>query len=104
MSFKAIKIENNLTRTLLVNTLSEIETLPTSTTIGTGGLTSTDNEKVAIGSRATCIEDWSEWVLTPNNTWNKVPKSSNSSSGGSSSSDEDLITESEIDSIIDSLS
>lgn len=104
MSFKAIKIENNLTRTLLVNTLSKIETLPTSTTIGAGGLTSTDNEKVAIGSRAICIEDWSEWVLTPNNTWNKVPKSSNSSSGESSSSDEDLITESEIDSIIDSLS
>lgn len=102
MSFKAIKIEKNLTRTLLVNTLSEIENLPTSTTIGTSGLTSTDNEKVAIGSRAICVEDWSKWILTPNNTWNKVPKSSGSS-GGSGSSGEDVITDSEIDSIIDSL-
>ena len=102
MSFKAIKIEKNLTRTLLVNTLSEIENLPTSTTIGTSGLTSTDNEKVAIGSRAICVEDWSKWILTPNNTWNKVPKSSGSS-GGSSSSGEDVITDSEIDNIIDSL-
>ena len=107
MSFKAIKIENNLTRTLLASTLSEIETLPTSTTIGTGGLTSTDNEKVAIGSRAICIEDWSKWVLTPNNTWSKVPKSSSSTSGdGSSSSGEDvsdIITDDEIDDIISSL-
>ena len=102
MSFKAIKIEKNLTRTLLVNTLSEIENLPTSTTIGTSGLTSTDNEKVAIGSRAICVEDWSKWILTPNNAWNKVPKSSGSS-GGSGSSGEDVITDSEIDSIIDSL-
>ena len=102
MSFKAIKIEKNLTRTLLVNTLSEIENLPTSTTIGTSGLTSTDNEKVAIGSRAICVEDWSKWILTPDNTWNKVPKSSGSS-GGSGSSGEDVITDSEIDSIIDSL-
>ena len=82
--------------------LSEIETLPTSTTIGTSGLTSTDNEKVAIGSRAICVEDWSRWMLTPDNTWSKVPKSSGSS-GGSGSSGEDVITDSEIDSIIDSL-
>ena len=99
MSFKATKIENNLTRTLLVSTLSEIETLPTSTTIGTGGLTSTDNEKVAIGSRAICVEDWSKWVLTPNNTWSKVPKSSSSSGEDVS----DIITDNEIDDIISSL-
>lgn len=99
MSFKATKIENNLTRTLLVSTLSEIETLPTSTTIGTGGLTSTDNEKVAIGSRAICVEDWSKWVLTPNNEWVKM--SSKSTSGGIDVSD--IITDDEIDDIISSL-
>ena len=99
MSFKAIKIENNLTRTLLVSTLSEIETLPTSTTIGTGGLTSTDNEKVAIGSRTICVEDWSKWVLTPNNEWVKM--SSKLTSGGIDVSD--IITDDEIDDIISSL-
>ena len=99
MSFKAIKIENNLTRTLLVSTLSEIETLPTSTTIGTGGLTSTDNEKVAIGSRTICVEDWSKWVLTPNNEWVKM--SSKPTNDGIDVSD--IITDDEIDDIISSL-
>ena len=99
MSFKAIKVEKNLTRTFLVNTLSEIETLPTSTTIGTGGLTSTDNEKVAIGSRAICVEDWSKWVLSPNNEWVKM--SSKPTSGGIDVSD--IITDDEIDDIISSL-
>lgn len=101
MSFKAIKVEKNLTRTLLTDTLSDIATLPTSITKGTNGITNTDNDKVAIGSRAICSEDWSRWMLTTNNEWKQL--TSNGSNGDSSNSDFDIITDEEINDIISGL-
>ena len=111
MSFKAVKIEKNLVRTLLVTKRSDIDDnkLPTNTSIGTNGLDKKiDNERVAIGSRAICVEDWSKWILTPDNEWVKmpnVPSSGGSGSGGSGSPEEsgNIITDSEIDDIINSL-
>ena len=32
-----------------------------------------DNERVAIGSKAICVEDWSRWILSPENEWVKMP-------------------------------
>lgn len=103
MSFKAIKVERNLTRTLLADTRSDIDTLPTNTTKGINGLTNTDNNTVAIGSRAICSEDWSKWILTPDNIWKQLPSGGN---GGSDSSDTDfeIITDEEINDIIGGLS
>lgn len=111
MSFKAVKIEKNLVRTLLVTKRSDIDEnkLPTNTSLGTNGLDKKiDNERVAIGSRAICVEDWSKWILTPDNEWVKVPNSvsgGGSGSGGSGSEEEsgNIITDSDIDDIINSL-
>lgn len=101
MSFKATKIEKNLVRTFLATERADIDKLPTNTTVGTGGLTNIDNDKVAFGSRATCSEDWTRWVLTPDNVWKQIP--SGSSGGGGVDGDMDFISNSEIDGIISSL-
>lgn len=98
MSFKAIKVENNLTRTLLTDTRSDIDTLPTNITKGVNGLTNTDNDKVAIGSRAICSEDWSRWILAPDNTWKQVLPN-----GDGDTNDFDIITDEEINNIIGGL-
>ena len=115
MSFKAIKIENNLVRTFLVSSKSDFDEhkLPTNTTIGTNGLDKKfDNERVAIGSKAICVEDWSRWILSPENEWIKMPNkitSGSSGSGGSGSgsgsgeSVDNIITDGDIDDIIGSL-
>lgn len=109
MSFKAVKIEKNLVRTLLVTKRSDIDDgkLPTNKTLGTNGLDKKiDNERVAIGSKAICTEDWSRWILSPDNEWVKmpnVPSGSGSGSGGSSEESGNIITDSEIDDIINSL-
>lgn len=117
MSFKAIKKENNLVRTFLVSSKSDIDEhkLPTNTTVGTNGLDKKfDNERVAIGSKAICVEDWSRWILSPENEWVKMPNmttsgGSGSGSGGSGSgsgsgeSVDNIITDDDIDDIIGSL-
>lgn len=99
MSFKAIKVERNLTRTLLVTQRIEIENnnLPTNTTKGISGLTNTDNDKLAIGSRAICSEDWSRWILTPDNKWVETTGGSGGVGGL------DIITDEEVNDIINSL-
>lgn len=114
MSFKAVKIEKNLMRTLLVSERADIDEnrLPTNTTIGTNGLQKViDNERVAIGSKAICVEDWTKWVLSPDNKWVEIPSRGNT--GGISgdvngdgvfdNDDLELITEAEINDIIGSL-
>ena len=124
MSFKAVKIEKNLMRTLLVSERADIDEnkLPTNTTVGTNGLHKViDNERVAIGSKAVCVEDWTKWVLSPDNKWVEVPASygsggngGNNGNGGSTNGDVngdgiidendfDIITDEEVDNIIDSL-
>lgn len=111
MSFKAVKIEKNLVRTLLVTVRSDIDEgkLPTNNSLGTNGLDKKiDNERVAIGSKAICTEDWSRWILSPDNKWVKMPNapsSGGSGSGGSGLPDDagGVITDSEIDDIINSL-
>lgn len=107
MSFKAIKIEKNLMRTLLVSERADIDEnkLPTNTTVGTNGLHKViDNERVAIGSKAVCVEDWTKWVLSPENKWVEIPAKSGSGSSGSITDDDvDIITKEEVDDIIDSL-
>lgn len=111
MSFKAVKIENNLVRTFLVSAKSDIteNKLPTNTAVGTNGLDKKfDNERVAIGSKAICVEDWSRWILSPDNEWVKMPtKTTSGGSGGSSGSGNvdvsDIVTDDEIDDIISSL-
>ena len=106
MSFKAIKIEKNLMRTFLVTNRSDIDNnmLPNNTTLGTNGLTTTDNEKVAIGSRAVCSEDWTKWVLTPDNKWKEIPACSGSGGSSGGDVDFDIITDQEINDIINGLS
>lgn len=116
MSFKAVKIEKSLMRTFLVSVRSDIDEnkLPTNTTLGSNGLDKKiDNERVAIGSKAVCIEDWTKWVLSPENKWIEVPASfggSGSVVGGDVNGDGvidekdfDIITDEEVDNIIDSL-
>lgn len=105
MSYKAVKIEKNLMRTFLVTVRADIDEnkLPNNTTLGTNGITVTDNEKVAIGSRAVCSEDWTKWVLTPDNEWKQIPSNSGSSGGGSGDIDFDIITDQEINDIISGL-
>lgn len=102
MSYKAVKIEKNLVRTFLVTVRDDIDSnkLPNNTTIGKNGLTKIDNEKVAIGSRAICSEDWTKWVLTPDNEWVEIPSQGGS---GGSDSDFDIITDKEINDIISGL-
>lgn len=104
MSYKAVKIEKNLTRTFLVTERADIDEdkLPNNTTLGTNGLTKIDNDKVAIGSKAVCSADWTRWILTPDNEWKEVPSSGGS--GGSGDTDFDIITDEEIDDIIGGLS
>lgn len=121
MSYKVVKIDKNLARTLLVSVRSDIEEnkLPTNTTIGTNGLHKiVDNERVVIGSKAICVEDWSKWVLSPDNKWVELPSSVGGNGNGGSTGgnggdvngdgivnedDFDIITDEEVDNIIDSL-
>ena len=103
MSYKVTKVENNLVRIFLVETRKEIDEqkLPTNNKPGVNGLTTDDNTKVAIGSRAICTEDWSRWVLNTNNKWVEMKIKSSGSSG--SVDDLDIVTQEEIDSIINGL-
>ena len=103
MSYKVTKVENNLVRIFLVETRKEIDEqkLPTNNKLGVNGLTMDDNTKVAIGSRAICTEDWSRWVLNTNNEWVEMKIKSSGSSG--SVDDLDIVTQEEIDSIINGL-
>lgn len=103
MSYKVTKVENNLVRIFLVETRKEIneQKLPTNNKPGVNGLTTDDNTKVAIGSRAICTEDWSRWVLNTNNEWVEMKIKSSGSSG--SIDDLDIVTQEEIDSIINGL-
>lgn len=112
MSFKAIKIENNLVRTFLVSSKSDFDEhkLPTNTAVGTNGLDKKfDNERVAIGSKAICVEDWSRWILSPENEWVKMPNKTTSGGSGSGSGSgsgetvDNIITDDDIDDIIGSL-
>lgn len=120
MSFKAVKIEKNLMRTLLVSARVDIDEnkLPTNTTVGTNGIHKViDNERVAIGSTAICIEDWSRWVLTPENKWVEIPVSfvngvdpdeiyndlDTNGDGVFNEYDFDIITQQQVDNIIDNL-
>ena len=64
-------------------------------------MTTDDNSKVAIGSRAVCTEDWSRWILNTNNEWVEIIIKSSGSSG--SVDDLDIVTQEEIDSIINGL-
>ena len=103
MSYKVTKVENNLVRIFLVETRKEIDEqkLPTNNKLGVNGLTTDDNTKVAIGSRAICTEDWSRWILNTNNKWVEMKIKSSGSSG--SVDDLDIVTQEEIDSIINGL-
>ena len=103
MSYKVTKVENNLVRIFLVETRKEIDEqkLPTNNKPGDNGLTMDDNTKVAIGSRAICTEDWSRWILNTNNEWVEMKIKSSGSSG--SVDDLDIVTQEEIDSIINGL-
>ena len=103
MSYKVTKVENNLVRIFLVETRKEIDEqkLPTNNKLGVNGLTTDDNSKVAIGSRAVCTEDWSRWILNTNNEWVEIKIKSSGSSG--SIDDLDIVTQEEIDSIINGL-
>ena len=103
MSYRVTKVENNLVRTFLVETRKEIDEqkLPTNNKLGVNGLTTDDNSKVAIGSRAVCTEDWSRWILNTNNEW--VEMKIKSSGGSGSVDDLDIVTQEEIDSIINGL-
>ena len=103
MSYRVTKVENNLVRTFLVSTRKEIDEqkLPTNNKLGVNGLTTDDNSKVAIGSRAVCTEDWSRWILNTNNEWVEIKIKSSGSSG--SVDDLDIVTQEEIDSIINGL-
>ena len=100
MSYRVTKVENNLVRTFLVSTRKEIDEqkLPTNNKLGVNGLTTDDNSKVAIGSRAVCTEDWSRWILNTNNEWVEMKIKSSGSVD-----DLDVITQEEIDSIINGL-
>ena len=103
MSYKVTKVENNLVRIFLVETRKEIDEqkLPTNNKPGVNGLTTDDNTKVAIGSKAICTEDWSRWILNTNNEWVEIKIKSSGSSG--SVDDLDIVTQEEIDSIINGL-
>ena len=103
MSYKVTKVENNLVRIFLVETRKEIDEqkLPTNNKPGVNGLTTDDNTKVAIGSKAICTEDWSRWILNTNNEWVEIKIKSSGSSG--SIDDLDIVTQEEIDSIINGL-
>ena len=103
MSYKVTKVENNLVRFFLVETRKEIDEqkLPTNNKLGVNGLTTDDNSKVAIGSKAICTEDWSRWILNTNNEWVEIKIKSSGSSG--SIDDLDIVTQEEIDSIINGL-
>ena len=103
MSYKVTKVENNLVRIFLVETRKEIDEqkLPTNNKSGINGLTMDDNTKVAIGSKAICTEDWSRWILNTNNEWVEMKIKSSGSSG--SVDDLDIVTQEEIDSIINGL-
>ena len=103
MSYKVTKVENNLVRIFLVETRKEIDEqkLPTNNKPGVNGLTMDDNTKVAIGSKAICTEDWSRWILNTNNEWVEIKIKSSGSSG--SIDDLDIVTQEEIDSIINGL-
>ena len=100
MSYKVTKVENNLVRIFLVETRKEIyeQKLPTNNKLGVNGLTMDDNSKVAIGSRAVCTEDWSRWILNTNNEWVEMKIKSSGSVD-----DLDIVTQEEIDSIINGL-
>ena len=100
MSYKVTKVENNLVRIFLVETRKEIDEqkLPTNNKPGVNGLTMDDNTKVAIGSRAVCTEDWSRWILNTNNEWVEMKIKSSGSVD-----DLDIVTQEEIDSIINGL-
>ena len=100
MSYKVTKVENNLVRIFLVETRKEIDEqkLPTNNKLGVNGLTMDDNTKVAIGSRAICTEDWSRWVLNTNNEWVEMKIKASGSVD-----DLDIVTQEEIDSIINGL-
>ena len=103
MGYKAIKIENNLVRTFLVSDRKDIDEnkLPTNTTIGTNGIGGTiDNQKVAVGSIAVCVEDWSKWILSLDNKWIKMPDNGNV---GGNNVDFNVITQLEVDEIFNSL-
>lgn len=100
MSYRVTKVENNLVRIFLVETRKEIDEqkLPTNNKLGVNGLTTDDNSKVAIGSRAVCTEDWSRWILNTNNEWVEMKIKSSGSVD-----DLDIVTQEEIDSIINGL-
>ena len=100
MSYKVTKVENNLVRIFLVETRKEIDEqkLPTNNKPGVNGLTMDDNTKVAIGSKAICTEDWSRWILNTNNEWVEMKIKSSGSVD-----DLDIVTQEEIDSIINGL-
>lgn len=111
MSYKTIKAQNNF-KTFLVSLRSDIaeNKLPTSTTIGTNGIHKiVDNEKVSIGSKAICTEDWSKWVLSPENIWVELPSKNNNSASDTNGDgvinelDFDIITEEDVNDIISSL-
>lgn len=67
------KTEGNKTE-FLATSSSDIATLPTTTTEGTGGKADGDNGIVAFGS--TCIvadgSSTSVYILGPNNTWTQM--------------------------------
>lgn len=100
MSYRVTKVENNLVRFFLVETRKEIyeQKLPTNNKLGVNGLTMDDNSKVAIGSSAICTEDWSRWILNTNNEWVEMKIKSSGSVD-----DLDIVTQEEIDSIINGL-
>ena len=100
MSYRVTKVENNLVRIFLVETRKEIyeQKLPTNNKPGVNGLTTDDNTKVAIGSKAICTEDWSRWILNTNNEWVEMKIKSSGSVD-----DLDIVTQEEIDSIINGL-
>ena len=71
------------------DTTSDISTLPTFSSEGTGGRTAYDNQKCASGSRAIVAENGSEskqYMLNNQDIWCPYSVSAGSSSGGSSES------------------
>ena len=69
------------------DTTSDVPTLPTSISEGTGGKTKYDNQLCSSGSIATVIDNGSDpkkYILNNQNTWCPYSVSEGSSSGGSS--------------------
>ena len=57
------------TRAFMADSESDIATLPTSSTVGTGGINDTDNEKVIRGSSCLCLENSTIYYLNSSDQW-----------------------------------